>query len=58
MNKKDRDNLVVILTKASEGENTLDEFLNTLDDDDLCYARDLLIIANEQRQNVVDKLFS
>lgn len=58
MNKKDRENLVVILTKASEGENTLDEFLNTLDDDDLCYARDLLIIANEQRQNVVDKLFS
>ena len=57
MNKRDRDNLSVILTKASEGERSLNEFLDTLDDDDLCYARDLLIIANEQRQNVVDKLF-
>lgn len=54
----DRGNLIFILSRAAEGDDVLEDFLNTLDDDNLEYARDLLADAVKSRHKLVDDLFN
>lgn len=57
MNKKDRGNLAFILARANEGEEVLEDFLDTLDDLDLEYTLDLLNRYKAGQQKLVDTLF-
>lgn len=52
----DRGNLIFILSRAAEGDDVLEDFLNTLDEDNLEYARNLLVSAVKGRQKLVDSL--
>lgn len=56
MNRKDRDNLTFILATAQAGEDQLTDFLDTLEDDDLEYALELLTRYRAAQQNLVDSL--
>lgn len=52
----DRGNLIFILSRSAEGEDALEDFLNGLDEDNLEYARELLVSAVKGRQKLVDSL--
>lgn len=58
MNEADRENLAYILATAQEGEDQLTEFLDTLDDDNLEYALELLTRFKAGQDNLVDTLFA
>jgi len=56
MNRKDRDNLTFILATAQAGDAQLTNFLDTLEDDDLEYALELLTRYRAAQENLVDSL--
>lgn len=56
MNRKDRGNLAFILATAQAGEDQLTNFLDTLEDDDLEYALELLTQYRAAQENLVDSL--
>lgn len=56
MNRKDRDNLTFILATAQAGDAQMTNFLDTLEDDDLEYALELLTRYRAAQENLVDSL--
>ena len=49
----DRNNLRFILAKQQEGENHLDEWLDSISEDDLMYTLDLLKAYTSMRERFV-----
>ena len=56
MNKNDRGNLAFIISRTLEGPESLDEFLNILEYDDLEYALELLEEYKSGQKKLVDSL--
>jgi len=61
MNKRDCNNLSVIIQKKIEGDDALNDWLETLSEDDLYYALDVLLEYRSQKENfetIIDQHFN
>jgi hypothetical protein len=60
MNKRDRDNLRFLLNKYEQGDEVVQEWMETIDRDELEYALELLLVYRTNKEhfdNIINTYF-